>query len=239
VQGLNKSIDLNIKELKDFRYFEIIVMEVKNTIHCNSPHLRNYQQEVHRLIEHFEAFNVTTIPRTNNTLVDSLATVALRLSPLEYYEASRFTMELLYKPSVPNNISNWKVFEGDEQIIDFLTNQENFKYLAIDDEVFRDQLAEIDFHEQRGEANHSSNKPRFHMILRGVSNLEKPFDQRERFKGSTNTKIGSLCPIYETINLGTLENPKNINLGKIVFREEKKAYLKLFREYQDVFAWSY
>jgi hypothetical protein len=69
---------------------------------------------VHRLIEHFEAFNITTISRTKNTIVDSLATAASRLSPLEDYEASRFTMELLYKPSMPNNFSNWKVFEGDE-----------------------------------------------------------------------------------------------------------------------------
>jgi hypothetical protein len=45
--------------------------------------------------------------------------------------------------------------------------------------------------------------------------------------------------MYETINLGTPENPKNINLGKTVSKEERKAYLKLFREYQDVFAWSY
>jgi ribonuclease HI len=114
VQGLKKAIDLNIKELKVFGDSEIIVRKVKNTIHFNSPHLRNYQQEVHRLIEHFEAFNITTVPRTKNTLVDSLATAASRLSSLEDYEASRFTVELLYKPSVPNNIYNWKVFEGDE-----------------------------------------------------------------------------------------------------------------------------
>jgi ribonuclease HI len=62
VQGLKKSIDLNVKELKVFGDSEIIVRQVKNTIHCNSPHLRNYQQEVHRLIEHFEAFNITMIP---------------------------------------------------------------------------------------------------------------------------------------------------------------------------------
>lgn len=114
VQGLKKSIDLNIKELKVFGDSEIIVRQVKNTIHCNSPHLRNYQQEVNRLIENFEAFNITVVPRTKNTIVDSLPTAASRLSHLEDYEASRFTVELLYKPSVPNNISNWKVFEGDE-----------------------------------------------------------------------------------------------------------------------------
>jgi len=114
VQGLKKAIDLKIKELKVFGDSEIIVRKVKNTIHFNSPHLRNYQQEVHRLIEHFEAFNITTVSRKKNTLVDSLAIAASRLSSLEDYEASRFTVELLYKPSVPNNIYNWKVFKGDE-----------------------------------------------------------------------------------------------------------------------------
>jgi hypothetical protein len=91
-------------------------------MHCNSPHLKNYQQEVHRLIEDFAAFNITTIPKAKNILVDSLAIIASRLSPLEDYEASQFTVELLYKSSVPNNISNWKAFEGDEQIIKILTN---------------------------------------------------------------------------------------------------------------------
>jgi len=45
--------------------------------------------------------------------------------------------------------------------------------------------------------------------------------------------------MYETINIGTLENPKNINLCKTVSKEERKAHLKLFIEYQDVFLWSY
>jgi hypothetical protein len=225
--------------LKVFGDSEIIVRQVKNTIHCNSPHLRNYQQEVHRLIDNFEAFNITVVPRTKNTLVDSLATATSRLSPLEYYEASRFTVELLYKPSVPNNISNWKVFEGDEQIVDFLTNQENFKDLAIDDEIFQELLTESNLHEQKKGTYHSNNKPKFHMIPKGVANLENLFDLREIFRGSKNAKTGSSCPIYETINLGTPENPKNVNLGKTVSKEDKKSYLKLFKEYQDVFAWSY
>jgi hypothetical protein len=108
-----------------------------------------------------------------------------------------------------------------------------------DNEVFQEKLVETDSHKQRGETYHSSNKLKFHTILKRVANLENLFDLRERFKGSTNIKIGSLCPMYETINLGTLKKPKNINLGKTVSKEERKAYLKLFREYQDVFAWSY
>jgi hypothetical protein len=125
---------------------------------------------VHRLIEHFEAFNITAIPRAKNILVDSLATAASRLSPLEDYEASRFTVELLYKPSVPNNISNWKVFEGDEQIINFLTNQDNFKDLAIDDEVFQEQSMETNLH-----TNQPIDKSKSHTIPKGDSQLRKPF----------------------------------------------------------------
>jgi hypothetical protein len=45
--------------------------------------------------------------------------------------------------------------------------------------------------------------------------------------------------MYETINLGTPKNPKNTNLGKKSSKEERKDYLKLFKEYQDFFAWSY
>jgi hypothetical protein len=47
------------------------------------------------------------------------------------------------------------------------------------------------------------------------------------------------CPLHETINLGTPESPTNVNLGKTVSKEEMKAYLKLFRQYQYVSAWSY
>jgi hypothetical protein len=133
-------IDLNIKELKVFGHSKIIFRQVKNTIHCNSPHLRNYQQEVYRFIDNFHAFNITIVPKKKITLSNSLSTAASRLYPIEDYEASRFTFELIYKLSVPNNIYNWKFLEGDEKIVDFLTNKENFKDLSIHDERFQELL---------------------------------------------------------------------------------------------------
>jgi hypothetical protein len=189
---------------------------------------------VHRLIERFGVFDITTISREKNTLVNSLDTTAPRLSPLEDYEASRFIVELLYKPLVPNNISNWKVFEGDEQIISFLTNQDNFKDLTIDDEEFQENSKKRgpmeDWHMDRSKA---------HTIPKGVANLEDLFYLKERFKGPKRTKTSNSCPLHETMNLGTPENPRNVNLDKNISNEERKTYLKLFRQYQDVFAWSY
>jgi hypothetical protein len=79
-----------------------------------------------------------------------------------------------------------------------LTNQDNFKDLVIDDELFQEKLAQTDPH-----TDQPTNKPRSHTISKGVANLENLFDLRELFKGSTNTKMGSSYPMYKTIHLGT------------------------------------
>jgi hypothetical protein len=79
-----------------------------------------------------------------------------------------------------------EIFEGDEQIVDFLTNQENFKYLDIHDEIFQELLTESNLHEHNRETDHSDDKPKFHMIPKGVANLENLFDLRERFRGPRN-----------------------------------------------------
>ena len=44
---------------------------------------------------------------------------------------------------------------------------------------------------------------------------------------------------YEAINLGMEANPQNINLGLDYTQNEKSAFLKLFDEFKDIFAWSY
>jgi len=106
--------------------------------------------------------------------------------------------------------------------------------LAIDDEVFQEQSMETDPH-----TNQPTDKSKSHTIPKEITNLENLFYLKERFKGSKNVKTGSSCPMHENINLRTLENPKNVNLGKTISKEERKTYLKLFGQYQDIFVWSY
>jgi hypothetical protein len=104
--------------------------------------------------------------------------------------------------------------------------------LAIDDEVFQEKSTETD-----PRIGQHVVKSKSYTIPKGIANLENIFDLKERFKGPKNAKTSSSCPLHETVNLGTSENPKNVNLGKTISKEERKSYLKLFRQYQDVFAW--
>ena len=106
IQGLKKAIDLDIKLLVAYGDSEIIIRQVRNSIHCISEHLYNYQREVWNLISHFDAFNIISVPRVQNQEADLLANVASKLIPSENFTLDFFSVELIFRPSIPDNIFN-------------------------------------------------------------------------------------------------------------------------------------
>jgi hypothetical protein len=120
----------------------------------------------------------------------------------------------LYKPSFSDNITNWREFEGGKQIMSFLANEEKFKDLFIDDDVFQKILVEHEYVGNSVDKYINTTQTKFHTMLRGVVNLENLFYLREKFKNPKNAKTSSSCHAYEVINLGIVNNPRNINLTK-------------------------
>jgi ribonuclease HI len=96
LQGLRKALDMHIQNLIVFGDSEIVVRQVRNSIHCLTPHLKCYQSEVWSLINKFFAFNINSIPRSSNTEADLLANVASKLLPADGLSPSAFSMELLF-----------------------------------------------------------------------------------------------------------------------------------------------
>jgi len=178
----------------------------------------------------FEAFNIKSIPRTLNHDADMLANVASNLFPSDDLSHDKFSVELIYRSSIPHNITNWRVFEDEEQIINFLHSEDTFKGSFIDEEQ-HEALLQASASEEKSE--HSN------IILKNIVRLEKLFDLQEKFRRPTNTKTRSSTLLFEAVNLGTEQDPKNINLGKNYTSAERAPFMKLFREYKDIFAWTY
>jgi hypothetical protein len=90
----------------------------------------------------FSSFNINSIRRLNNSEADLLANVASKLFAVEGLSPNAFFVKLLFIPSVPDNITNWRVFNDDQQIISFLHMEENFQGTVINkgthDENLRD-----------------------------------------------------------------------------------------------------
>jgi hypothetical protein len=85
-------------------------------------------------MSNFEAFNIKSIPHTENYDANMLENEASNLIPSDDLNHGIFSIELIYRSSVPDNITNWKIFHDDQQIIDFLHSEDSFKGSMIDDE---------------------------------------------------------------------------------------------------------
>jgi len=135
IQGLYKAIGFDIKYIQVFGDPEIMIKEVRNTIHCLSRHLKHYQSLVQDFTSHLLAFNISPIPRLQNASADLLANIASKLIPPWDYSPGRFSIELIFRPSIPDNITNWRVFSDDLDIIKFLTSEGSYD----DQIIYEDQ----------------------------------------------------------------------------------------------------
>ena len=97
IQGLYKAIDLDIKYLKVLGVSEIIIKQVRTTIHFHSRHLMHYQSLVQELTIHFLAFNIYSMLRIRNASADLLANVASKLIPSQEFSPDRFSIEFIFR----------------------------------------------------------------------------------------------------------------------------------------------
>jgi hypothetical protein len=105
--------------------------------------LQNYQTEVSDLNSKVLAFNITVVPRSHNQEVDLLANVASHLIPAEGFQRDSFTIELIFRPSILDNITNWHVFNDDQQIIDFLHSEGIFQDVFVDELTSEENLHNV------------------------------------------------------------------------------------------------
>jgi hypothetical protein len=166
-----------------------------------------------------------------------LDNVASKLFLVEGLSPNAFFVELLFRPSVPDNISNWRVFDDDQQIISFLHMKETFHDTVIDecthDKNFRDFTVIPD------QRSPESSSDMVNSIPKSVVRLHKFCDLQDEFKRSVNCKTNSSSLTFEKVNLGTKDNPQCINLGVGCSEQEKPAFIKLFKEFKYVFVWMY
>jgi ribonuclease HI len=120
VLGLRAAKEMGIREMVVFGDAELIVQQVKNVYQTKHPCLKNYRNEVWDLVDSFFlAFNISFIPREENAPADFQAFSA-SLFEAPAMPNDRSEVEIRYRPSVPNNVKHWRVFEDDQEIEKFL-----------------------------------------------------------------------------------------------------------------------
>jgi ribonuclease HI len=235
VLGLRATKEMGIQEVAVFGDAELVVQQIRSAYQAKHPRLRSYRNEIWDLVDSFfSAFNISFIPREENTLADSLATSASNFKvPLP--PKIRYDVEVKYRPSIPDNVKHWKVFEDDLEIKKFLETIEEFSEMHIDqDSVSEEELDGGNFLIKIAERD-IVQLPNNH-IPRGLVPLERIFDRNDvSVKGEVSEEdTGTI-----QCNIGTEDEPNLIKLSRSLIEEQRSEYIGLLKEFDDVFAWTY
>jgi hypothetical protein len=116
-----------------------------------------------------------------NQRVDSLAKAVATFVPPNVLKL-KYHIEMRHRPSIPNNIQHWKVFEDDKQIKKFLEMIDKFSKTHIDQEKQNDPtwIMQEDEDPQKLQdniENHYMLMLKNNNIPRGLIPLEILFDQ--------------------------------------------------------------
>jgi ribonuclease HI len=104
VLGLREEKDMGIEELSVFGDVELIVHQIKNIYQTKHPRLRSYINEEWDLVNSFfSTFNISFIPREENTMVDSLV-VSTSNFKISIPPKIKYDVEVKYRPSIPDNV---------------------------------------------------------------------------------------------------------------------------------------
>lgn len=172
--GLNVAKRRGIKNIKVFGDVHLIIQQVNITFQAKHPRLKAYRDEVWRLKDSFGYFCISYIPRAKNHLVDSLVVSAsLFIHPMP--PRLVYEVKMKYRPSLPDNVQHWKVFDDDYELNRFLQVIDEFSETKIDQE--KEALEESPKPQLRNKINKDSivQLPSNH-IPKGLIPLERLFD---------------------------------------------------------------
>ena len=178
------------------------------------------------------AFNITYIPRDYNQTVDSLAPATTHFG-IPNTTQLKYPIEVRYRPYVPDNVKQWKVFEDDIEIKRFLELTGEFSNSMIDQEQ-DDEVEEFEGVAENEIAGHKIIELKSNFIPKGLVPLERIFSKEDT----------PLKPVVQSseenvvdCNIGTPEHPRMVKISKALTVEQRNRYIKLLKEYVDVFAW--
>ena len=239
---------------------------MKGNFITNDNRIRAYRTATTNILNAFTEFKLTKISRNHKIHAHSLATFASTCKLL-FGPNHHFISEIKHRPAVPNNIKDWKLFESDNQINNFLTLEDEFSNINIDTDDMNDSQQKITENQQAVTA--ATAKQILKPTVFDKTDLEQlkqmHFDEVDKtevdiidlkdnflpaglapledmFDTNDVPKKPKLQPMNDVVeehNIGTAENPKMIKPSKNLPPEQKPKYIDLFKEFQDVFAWIY
>ena len=73
-------------------------------------------------IEPFDVIEIGVVPIYHNPIFDALSIPTTTLQPCEDMLRGQWKIKVIFRPSIPDNLEHWQVFNDDAQMLRFSHN---------------------------------------------------------------------------------------------------------------------
>lgn len=227
--GLKVATHHGIKKFHAIGDSKLVISWITETYASKNKRLKQYRNAIWDQLELFDAFGISWKDRSQNKMGYLLANVEIKPKEIPFAKISQ--IEVQNRPSIPENIENWQVFEDDKDISNFMLSEDKYHGQEMD---CSDLIETID--DKETIFGQEIMQLKTNKVPKGLVALENIFDNQDRVKpGTKDPKPQEL----EEINLGTDEAPKKVYIGQNLSAEIKKPLIDFLRKYRHIFSWSY
>jgi hypothetical protein len=159
--------------------------------------LKRYRDFARSIAKSFEVVSIKAFPREENYVADTLVVSSSTLQPCDGPLQNLCKIKFLFRPSIPDNLEHWQVFEDDNQILIFMENSREFTNLQ---ENFLANSMDLDV------VNLQNNT-----LPKGCIPLEQLFDRHDVYKGKNPKQQTNVTLEF---NIGTEMDPRMVKIGK-------------------------
>lgn len=117
ILGLDVLKRMKAQNIYVFGDSKLVIRQVE-CVYQTKDVMRAYRNLVLDMLENFQAYSFIVKTRDQNSIADSLA-VSASLFIIPIHSTEKYEIEVRHRPSIPNNITNWKVFEDYRHIYVF------------------------------------------------------------------------------------------------------------------------
>ena len=123
ILGLENAPALGWRNITIFGDLGLIINLVKKEYTPLDKMMRRYTTLVYEMTNKFMSFNIIHIRRGLNASTYNLATYVARPNQHLIYDNTNYSVISIYRPHIPDNIKSWEIFDDDEYLHAFVTNQ--------------------------------------------------------------------------------------------------------------------
>jgi hypothetical protein len=214
---LNLAIDRGITHLRFIGDSNLIVSKVLLNFASKNERLKKYSDFSRYVAKAFEVVSIKAIPKEENYVADALIVSTSILQPCECPLQNLCKIEVMFRPSIPDNLEHWQVFEDDSQILRFMENNREFTNSQVN---FLDESMDLEV------VNLKNNT-----LQKGCILLEQLFDRHDVYKGKNPKQQTNKVLEF---NIGTDIDPRMVNIGKGTTEEERNEIFDLIREFKNI-----